>query len=790
MRVSYHWLKDYVDFSLSPPELAEVLTMAGLEVEDLEPVGPALEGVQVAQIVAIRPHPNAEKLRLCEVNLGEKTLEVVCGAPNVAVGQKIPFIGIGSKLPDGTAIEARTIRGIRSEGMICSARELQLSEEAQGILVLDSSAPVGSTLRHILGPQDWSLNLEITINRPDCLSHWGVAREIAAALRVPLRLPSFSAPENGPPIDSLTHVEIVEPQLCPRYSARIVRGVKIAASPEWLQQRLEAVGLRAINNVVDVTNFVMLEIGHPLHAFDFHRLEGGRIRVRCAAAGERFVTLDGQEHTLDSQMLLICDTARGVALAGIMGGENSEILEDTTDLLLESAYFNPVNIRRTSKLLGLASDSSYRFERGADPNATIVALDRTAQLIAELADGEVATGVADVYPAPMAPRRVELRSARVPVILGADVPPAETKEHLERLGCRVEGQDVFVVQAPTYRRDLEREIDLIEEIARLHSYNLIPTAQTATISLEVPYSETTLFRERLRDVLVKSGFCQVLTSSLLSKREVSLPGYPPPVKLKSPGSEDLAYLASALLPRLLKVAAHNVHRETENLRIFEIGRVFSVEQGQYREWDEIAGLMVGSMEPYRWDVKPQALDFLDLKGVVEGFLAEILLDKAEFFHYDIERYTADSLSVRYGEQDLGAFGRIHTSITEVFEIEEPVFAFEFSTAQLEAYAPEKAAYKPFSKYPSWQRDLAFTVAEDIQVGLVLEGIRNSAGRDLLEVKLFDIYQGPQIGSGQKSLAFRLIFQSLEKTLTDAEVEPAVQSVIEAMERDFKAKLRA
>jgi len=787
MRLSYLWIKSLIETSLSPHDIAEILTMAGLEVEDLEPVGPELEGIFVGEVLEVRPHPHADKLTLCRVNLGDKTLEVVCGAPNVKAGQKVPFIAAGVTLPDGTLIEARPIRGVRSEGMICSGKELQLSEDAEGIMVLDPSAEIGSPLQDVLGSRDWSLNIEVTINRPDCLSHLGVARELAAARRVPFCILEYSVAETGPPIADLISVEVLEPDLCPRYSARVIRGVSIAPSPDWIRWRLETAGLRAINNVVDVTNYVLLELGHPLHAFDLDRLAGRRIRVRCATPGEKFITLDEVERELDERMLLICDAEQGVALAGVMGGANSEISDATRDLLLESAYFDPINTRRTSKLLNLSTDSSQRFERGADPNATVRALDCAAELIVKLAGGELATGFADVYPQPILPRQIELRPERVQAILGVDVPGKTIGDHLRRLGCEVEEAEPLLIRVPTHRPDLEREIDLIEEVARLHHYDLIPTAANANISLNITDSAYDRFQEKLCDVLVKLGFAQVLTSSLLSQKEVGLPGYPAAQRLKNPSSEDMAFLRNGLLPGLLKVTAHNQNRGTLDLRIFEIGRVFSAGNG---EWDVVSGLLTGMREPLHWDQEEEPAPFLDLKGTVEDMFMEISLDNAGFFHYDIKCFSADVLEVRCGDSRIGVLGQIHPLVARTFEIEAPVFAFEFQIAALKQASQERLIYRPIPRFPPLQRDLAFTVAEVVAVGPCLESLRQAGGDHLVSCELFDVYRGPQIGDGKKSLAFRLSFQSADRTLTDVEVDQRIAEIIQMMAESFGARIRS
>ncbi len=790
MRVSYLWLQDLVDFSLTPAETAEVLTMIGLEVESLDPVGPELEGIYVGEILEVNPHPNAGKLTLCKVDTGDGVVEFVCGAPNVRAGQKVPFILAGGTLPTGMKIESRSIRGVRSGGMICSERELGLGEGHEGIMVLEPDVAVGKPLQEVFGPRDWALELEVTLNRPDCLSHEGVARELAAALRVDFDPPEFQVREEGAPVGKLTRIEVEDVELCPRYSARVIRGVQVAPSPDWMRRRLEAAGLRSINNIVDVTNYVMLQMGHPMHAFDFNRLEGHRIVVRRARSGETFVTLDEVERRLDEQMLLICDAARGVALAGVMGGLNSEISEDTCDLLLESAYFDPVNTRRTSRVLNLTTDSSRRFERGADPNATVRALDMAASLILDLAGGEVAKGVLDVYPKPIRPWTVKLRPERVKTILGVNVEAAEMKEHLLRLGCSVSGGDPFEVTVPTFRFDLEREIDLIEDVARLHGYDRVPTADRARISLDIPQNPEEAFLTELRDALVKLGFTQVTTSPLIAEKETAVPGYPPPVRLRNPGSEDMAYLCNGLFPGLLKVAAHNLNRNIPDFRIFEINRVFAAGN---REWDSVSGLIAGVCEPRKWDLPKTPVSFLDLKGFVELLVQEISLDNVEFIPYNIEqgqRFTADALEVRSGNTTLGFLGRIHPELAAVFDIEEPIFGFEFDAAALRAVSRERVAYRPFPKYPALQRDLAFVVREEVTAGQLQGEILAAGGKYLSDCELFDLYRGKQVGEGNKSLAFRLHFQAADHTLSDAEADEAIAAIVKRVKQSFDAKLRS
>ncbi|MFH1736064.1 MAG: phenylalanine--tRNA ligase subunit beta [bacterium] len=790
MRVSYLWLKDLLDFSLSPEELAHELTMVGSEVESLTPVGPDLTGVIVGYVLEVNKHPNADKLSLCKVDLGAEIKEVICGAPNVAAGQKIAFAGIGVTLPNGLTLDARKIRGVTSTGMICSARELQLNEDHTGIMVLREDALIGQPLQDYFGTRDYCLELEITLNRPDCLSHVGIAREIAAALKLEFTPPSYTIAETGPPIETLTSVEIEEPDLCPRYSARVIQGVKVGPSPAWMVKRLEAVGLRSINNVVDITNFVMMQMGHPMHAFDYHHLEEHRVVVKCAEPQEKFVTLDEVERQLDSRMLLICDGKQGVAIAGVMGGLKSEITDATVDLLLESAYFDPVNTRRTSNFLNLTTDSSKRFERGADPNATVRALDMAAALIVKYAGGKVASGVADAYPRKFEPWNVELRPARVTAIVGIEIPTAELQDHLRRLGCQIEGSDPIQATIPTFRFDLEREIDLIEEVARLHGYNQVPTADRANVALDVVAAAQETFEEKVCNALVRLGFNQVKTSPLIAKSETLLRDYPEALKLRNPGSEDMAYLCNGLLPGLLKVAAHNLNRDNRGFRIFESGRVFHKD---FSEKEVVAGLMVGVQDLGNWDQGLRSVDFLDLKGAVESLLQELSLDKQVFVYYTIEgagRFTADVVTVMASERQIGLFGQLHPKATAIFDIDVPIFGFEFDVAVLQGQSEQRISYKPFSSFPALQRDLAFVVAESVTTGQMSSAIIDAGGDDLIRCELFDVYRSDQLGADKKSLAFSLNFQSFKRTLTDDEADLAIKQIMASVDRAFGAVLRS
>ena len=552
MKISFNWLKTYVSCDLSAEELAQRLTLAGLEVEEMERLGSDVSGVVAAKILRVEKHPNADKLKVCQVDDGETLHHVVCGAPNVAEGQVVPLARLGAKLVGGMEIKPVTLRGIESKGMLCSERELGLSDAHQGLLVLDPEThALGSAFPLTAEASDTVFEIAVTPNRPDCLSHIGVAREVAALLNVTLQKPASQPKEAGPAASELVRIDIQDPEACPRYTARVIQDVTIGESPQWLKTRLEAVGIRSINNVVDITNFVLMETGHPLHAFDYDQVKGKVVIVRTAQAGEIFTTLDEQERKLEAGDLLICDGERPVALAGIMGGLNSEISGTTRDILLESAYFDPMTIRRTAKRLGMSTDASQRFERGADPMGTVYAADRAAGLIAELAGGIVVQGLVDAMPKPVAPKTLTLRPDRVNHVLGSDFESGLIKEILQRLGLTVEGEDPLTVTVPTFRPDLNREIDLIEEVVRLHGFHHIAPRTVMSLPLTDNRNPAVDFVEALRDHLAGQGFLECVHSSMVP--QVHAQGEPgvTPVAIQNPLSPETAVLRTRLLPSLL-----------------------------------------------------------------------------------------------------------------------------------------------------------------------------------------------------------------------------------------------
>ena len=626
MNVTLNWLKAYIDFEFSATELADRLTMLGVEVESVKQLGAELDGVVVGSVSSIRPHPNADKLVLCQVDIGEtEELQIVCGAPNVREGMLAPVATIGATLPAGFTIKRARLRGETSHGMLCSEKELGLSEDAAGLMELPTDTPLGISLSEALGLDDIVFELEITPNRPDCLSMIGVAREIRAETGNTLKLPQVDFNENETDIRETTSVTIEAPDLCPRYAARVIRGVKVGQSPAWLKHRLEAVGIGVINNIVDITNFVLMEYGQPLHAFDYHKLTENRIVVRRATAGENITTLDEVARELTPDMLVIADAEKPVALAGIMGGYDSEIIETTADVLLESAYFNPSGIRATAKALGISTEASYRFERGADPGAVLAALDRAAQLIAELAGGSICKGIVDVYPGEQPLRQIQLRPERVNFILGTALDTSEMVQILSDLGFDVKanGTGDYHVTVPTFRSDLTREIDLIEEVARVYGYDNIPTTlPKGDIPVPAPNPSTEV-RKRIKHFLFAAGMMEAINYSFCDPNcfdKIRFTDDDPcrdALKLRNPLSPEMSVLRTTLIPSLLENAQHNRNHQIDTIALFEIGSVFT-RNGAQKEPERVTGILAGQIGDGVYSNPYREPDFYDIKGLVEG----------------------------------------------------------------------------------------------------------------------------------------------------------------------------
>ncbi len=803
MKVSLSWLNEYTPVKRSPADLAEALTLVGLAVDAVVDRYRFLETVLVGRIVAVDAHPAADRLTVCRVDTGRGVLPVVCGAPNVAPGLLAPLALPGTTLPNGTMLEAGLIRGQRSEGMLCSAAELNIGTDAAGILLLKGNLPVGAALNTALSLSDSVLEIDLTPNRADCLSMIGVAREAAAIQGTRLNLPRVDLADADNHIRRLTSVIIEAPDHCPRYVARVLENVAVRPSPFWLQDRLLSVGLRPINNIVDVTNFVMLECGQPLHAFDLDCLEENRIVVRTAGQGETFVTLDQKERTLDPEMMMICDGAKPVAIAGVMGGLNSEIRPDTRRVLIESACFDPLSVRKTSKKLGLGTDASRRFERGVDPDGTVQAANRAAALMAAVSGGRVIGGVIDAHPRPWTPKTIALSMRRTHRVLGVRIPKKRTARMLAAIGFRVESEprkDELHITVPSFRVDVSRPEDLIEEVARLSGFDTIPTTFPRLPAGNRPPAGRLELRQRLKTVLTGFGFTEVITYSFIHGRScdrLMLPADDPrrqTVAVLNPLTEDQSIMRSSLVPGLLETLRFNLAQQTRRLKIFEIGKVFlnRPEADLPDEPEMIAGLWSGSRYPLSWHAKDIPCDFFDLKGAVEGLLGALCLQDVEVNRAPDEQcfYTRPGHSGRIltGGRQIGLIGELHPNVRAAFDLKQSAFLFEMQADALEALLSETRYRMRTLKFPAVARDITLIVDRSIEAQALLTAV-GAMNLGLLEgIQLFDVFSGGPVPMDKRSLSFRLTYRSPEKTLEDSEVNTLHQFVTERLLAVFPATL--
>ena len=801
MKVSQSWLKDYVDIRMDVKDLVNLLTMSGLEVEGVTFTGEGFEKISVAQIVSIRRHPNADRLSLVEATTGERKFSIICGASNIREGQKVPLALVGARLPGGVEIKKSKIRGETSEGMLCSEMELGLGQDAGGIMILSPDLPLGGNFGEAMGLRDAVLDISVTPNRPDCLCVIGVAREIAALTNQKIRYPRSSLSDQGKEVHERTSVTILDPDLCPRYVARMIEGVRIGPSPHWMKNRLEKVGIRPISNVVDVTNYIMMEYGQPLHAFDFDLLEQGRIVVRRAQTGEEFVTLDGVKRILDGEMLMICDGVKPAAIAGVMGGLHSEIKDDTRVVLLESAYFSPPSNRRTSKLLGLETEAAFRFGRGIDYGACLSVADRAAQLIQELAGGRVVDGAIDAYPKPLQPGSIRLNVHRIHQVLGTGVSAAEAKTSLENLELTVQEvkQDIFAVTPPSYRGDLEREIDLIEEVARLNGFEKIPTTLPTGVPAAEPRSRGLRLEEKLVEVLNHHGYHEVVTYSFTSPVSWNLIGLSPDdprrrhVRILNPLTEDLSVLRTTLIPGLLEAARFNLSRKNSNLKLYELKRVFLPRDGERLpiEVKHLAGLAMGFDGESHWTGPPRPVDFYDIKGCVEDILEVAGIKGIKYERAGDVAYLhpGQASRVSAGEEILGLLGEVHPEVLGHHEIEGKVYLFELDFEKIAGTAREEKRFQPLPKFPAIYRDLSLVVDESLESEKVAEAIWGFHSSCIEEINLFDVYRGVPIPGGKKGLSFRIRYQADDRTLTDEEVNGYHEEVISRLKGVFPFDLR-
>lgn len=806
MKFTINWLKNYLDFDLSAHALADRLTMLGLEVDSVTDLYPDLTGVRVARIVTVQPHPNADKLSLCDVDDGEGLRRVVCGAPNARAGLVTALAVPGTVMPGGMVIAPVKIRGEASAGMLCSASELGIGGAKAGIMELADDLLPGQPLVEVLGLRDTLVEVDLTPNRPDCASVIGLAREVGGITATKLRHPLVE------PLPTLTgsdlpfSVEVRDREACPRYSARLIKGVKIGPSPWWLQRLLLAVGLRPINNVVDVTNFVMLEYGQPMHAFDFAKLAGGRIVVRPAQPGETIQTLDGAIRQLDPEMLMICDAERGVAVAGVMGGGNSEVGEETIDILLESACFNPVSIRRTSRKLNLATDSSYRFERGVDPQGTVRALERAARLIVELAGGKAVAGGVDCREGMLVRPPIHLRVQKCSELLGIALDGAAIASYLAaiEIPSRQLDEQTLEIIVPGFRVDLEREIDLIEEVARLAGYNELPTTLPLVPLSFADSDPARHLRAQVAELLVARGFFEAINYSFVNEKHFDMLGLEAAdplratVRLRNPLSDEQGVMRSILLPGMLENVRRNLNHQVPDLRLFETGKVFIPGEGELpREEMWLTAVLAGRRYPGApvFHFGQETVDFFDIKAVAEQLLQEMRYDGVIMVaESQPPRYVdaANSLALQVaavGGGVIGRLGRLHPDCLRAFGIKSEVYFLEVNLTALGSLPVRPKGFKALARFPSVSWDLAVVVPEGVRSGEIIAAI-SECGESLIEhVELFDVYQGDNISGGFKSVAISITYRAQDKTLADDVVQVVQQRIIALIGARFGGHLR-
>ncbi len=801
MKIPLKWLQEYVDIALSSSDLANKLTMAGTEVKGMQVIGGDWENIVVGQIIAIKPHPNADRLSLPTIDLGTEQHTVVCGAPNLRLGDKVAFAPVGAQLIDGHSgqafrLKSAKIRGVVSSGMACSEKELGISDSHEGIMVLPAEAPVGTPLADYLG--DVIFDLDITPNRPDCLCVIGIAREIAALTGQSLSLPEVSYQETAFPIGRQISVEIAAPGLCPRYCASLITGVKVGESPRWLQQRLLACGLRPISNIVDITNYVMLEYGQPLHAFDYDKIRGKGIIVRRAAEGEAVVTLDGVERVLSEDMLVIADKEGSVAIAGVMGGANSEVTQGTTSILLEAANFNPASIHYTGRRLQLPSEACMRFERGIRPELTLPALKRATQLIVQLAGGEAAKGVVDVYPGKRDQEPIMLSTGKVKTFLGVEVSLDQIVGALTSLGfdCKKgdSASEVWVT-APYWRSDIHLAVDLVEEVARIIGYDKIPaTMLSQPLPRQNPEPVLSL-KQKAGRILTGYGFQEVITYSLTSLERLnkllpeSHPLEPMPLRMANPMTAEREYLRPNLRSNLLAAFSANRRHEDGSIRLFELGKVYLPRHNDLPDEPEVlCGILGGFRLEKSWRGKDELLDFYDAKGVLEGLLNRLSVDANFEEDRDESLCLGKQAAIVVGGKKLGVVGELHPKVLEAFEISEPVYLFEINLTALLPYTIGHKMFQPVPRFPAIVRDMALIV----DTGISHQGVSDIITSFPLvkQVTLFDVYSGDQVPRGKKSLAYRIAFQSPAHTLTDEEVNQVQQQILNKLSGELRATLRS
>ncbi len=794
MKISYDWLKQYISVPWGPQELADKLTMAGLEVEGISSLAPKISGVYVGQIMEVEPHPQAE-LVVCQISIGERQLQIVCGAPNAKVNLKVPVAIPGAVLADGTKIATTNLRGVMSYGMACSEAELGLSEDNSGLMELPNETQVGQDLVEALGLDDQILDVSIYANRPDCMSLIGIAREVAVLANTSVKHPKIDFIELETKIEDLTSVQVDDEEKCPRYCGRVLLDVKVGPSPLWLQQRLRASGMRPINNIVDITNFVMLEMGQPLHAFDYDKLAGNRIVVRTPKAEEeKFITLDGVERDLTLDMLLICDADVPVCIGGVMGGLNSEVTSETRNIFLEAANFAPVSIRRTGHKLGISSEALIRFEKGIHPELTLVALDRAAQLMQEYAGAQVVNGIIDVNNARTHQPVIDFSPEAANLLLGTNIPSSTMVDIFTSLELTVDkSTHPWRVTIPSFRRDLELECDLIEEVARFWGFHRIPVTLPKG-GQRGGQNKALEAVDALKSTLVGVGLNEIITYSFVNpsgmqKSRLNDSSGFQMIKLMNPLTEDYQAMRTRLIPSLLECAVYNVNRQQERLSLFEFGSIYLAEELPLKERPlekrKLGLLLYGQRSRIHWAAKPEYFDFYDLKGLVE-LVCEKFSGEFNFIKGDLAIFHPGRQGrIEFAGQIIGEFGELHPAVQKDYGIPNRIYLAEIELDNLLEYTKLEPKFKSLPRFPAVLRDMALIVPQDMEVESITNVLEQAGGDLLTQINVFDVYQGGQVETGHKSVAFSFIF-SANRTLTDEEVN----NTLDLMYREVSEKCGA
>lgn len=799
MKISYNWLKELINIDKSPEELEETLTMLGFEVEEIIGYSSKYNNFVIANVTNKVPHPNADKLNLCTVKYGDNEQVVVCGAPNVNTGQKIVLGLAGAIVPKGEfKLTKAVIRGVESNGMICSKAELDLGEDHSGIWELPDDAPVGEELSKYLGLNDIIFDIFITPNRADGNSHVGIARELASYYGLELTLPKIEYNNFENDINEFD-IRIGNTADCPRYLGMIVKDVKIVESPDWLKNRLKQLGLRPRNIAVDATNYVLMETGNPLHAFDLDNINDKTIVVKNAQQNEKFISLDSKDRQLDDSMLMICDTKKSVAIAGVMGGENSEITDNTTNILIEAAYFNPSSVRRTARKLGIHSDASYRFERGVDYNNLMFAAERAAMLITKYGGGKVGKNVKDVYPNTIEDKTVVMRFNRCRKIIGKMLADDEIIAVFKKLDWKYEVSEEFIkVTSPSYRVDINIEEDLIEEVARFINYNNIQPNFRSIVDfskVKVPkVLEKPTKRDEIKTYFINNGFNEMLTPNQISKELTSLFD-DKIVDIANPLGLEMGVMRTSTIPSTLKVVSKNLKSRNLDLKMFQVGKTFKSISDKsnfienIQESESLNVILTGHLINPNWSHNKNKADFYDLKGIFEDFNNRFELNLKLKENTDFSVFSANSLSIFEKKNEIGKIGYISKNILDKFEIEQDVLIIDIDLKSIFYKTDIEKKYNKISPYPVVDWDLAFLLEKDIQAGKILNDIENMAGKYLSSLNLFDVYEGKNLAENKKSFAFNLKFSAKDRTLNDEEINPIIDKIVKMMSDKYQAQLR-